>query len=296
MSVLLLILKVIGIILLALLGFLLLLAVLALFVPVRYRITGVAEDEARIQGQLTWLFPVLGFRFSYEKGEFTQVLRIFGIRKKEKSRESRDEFEEEEAFEEESTFKDGACDEEMLKNEGAFKDEEAFGEKGASGNHTGSKDEAGKSLTETQEEPGGRFFGRVKATLLQLKEKIFNLKNSISNIKSILTDETNKKAVSTLWMEVLYLLKHFRFRRIHAELTFSMGDPALTGQALGIFCMLPFLYQYEFRIYPDFESDERYVRGTFDIKGRIRGLHFLVSVIRIIVMKECRMLIKKFLK
>lgn len=37
--------------------------------------------------------------------------------------------------------------------------------------------------------------------------------------------------------------------------TFALADPALTGQVLGILCMMPFLYQYDFHIFPDFESE-----------------------------------------
>ena len=31
--------------------------------------------------------------------------------------------------------------------------------------------------------------------------------------------------------------------------------------------MLPFLYRYQVQVYPDFEAENTYVTGTFDIKG-----------------------------
>lgn len=83
-----------------------------------------------------------------------------------------------------------------------------------------------------------------------------------------MTDEQHREVLPLIFTELKYLLTHFKFRRIRTDLTFSMGDPALTGQVLGGLCMLPFLYRYQVQVYPDFEAENTYVTGTFDIKGR----------------------------
>ena len=108
-------------------------------------------------------------------------------------------------------------------------------------------------------------------------------------------DETNKKLFQILQKELRYLLKHFKFRAINTDLRFSLGDPANTGGALGILSMMPWLYRYQFHISPDFESEELYVRGVFDVRGRIRLIHVVVSAVRILMQKECRTAIKKFI-
>lgn len=314
MSVLLLILKIIGIVLLAVIGILLLIVALILFVPVRYRINGEAEEHVRIQAHFTWFLHLLAFRFSYENGEFTQSLRIFGIRKKMKKKSEEDEIE-----------ADGNAQtaEKMEIPETAA--EEMQTERSQQADTTEANEELGnvqEDVTEQNIEPVNMqediteqelplkksgvfrricsFFKDIREACLQFirdcKKKVFDLKNTIANIKEILTEETNKTAVKFLWTEMLVLLKHFRFRKIHTELAFSLGDPALTGQTLGVLSMLPFLYQYEIHVYPDFESDELYLRGTFDVRGRIRGLHFLVLAVRVLGKKECRTVISRIMK
>ena len=110
-----------------------------------------------------------------------------------------------------------------------------------------------------------------------------------------MTDTKNQYAVRRLWEELLYLLKHFGFRKIHTELMFALADPALTGQVLGILCMMPFLYQYDFHIFPDFESESYYIRGSYDVKGRIQIIFLLVTAIRLLADKEIRSFLKKLL-
>ena len=109
-----------------------------------------------------------------------------------------------------------------------------------------------------------------------------------------MADTKNQYAVRRLWEELLYLLKHFGFRKIHTELTFALADPALTGQVLGILCMMPFLYQYDFHIFPDFESESYYIRGSYDMKGRIQLIFLLITFIRIVADKDLRLILKKY--
>lgn len=107
-----------------------------------------------------------------------------------------------------------------------------------------------------------------------------------------MTDEQHREVLPLIFTELKYLLTHFKFRRIRTDLTFSMGDPALTGQVLGGLCVLPFLYRYQVQVYPDFEAENTYVTGTFDIKGRARGLHIAVSAVRLLGKKEFRIWLK----
>lgn len=139
------------------------------------------------------------------------------------------------------------------------------------------------------------FFSSIKSRFFAIKKALPQIKEKISDIKSILVDENNKIVAACIFGELKYLLEHFKFRKIDTQLRFSLGDPAATGQVLGILCMMPFLYQYQFHLYPDFEADELYIRGTFDIAGRARGVHGLVSLIRMIKKKEVRTLIKKLI-
>ena len=96
--------------------------------------------------------------------------------------------------------------------------------------------------------------------------------------------------------ELKYLLRHFKFRKLETDLMFATGDPAMTGQVLGVLCMFPLFYQYQVNIVPDFESEKFYVKGTFEIKGRMRILHLVATLIRLWRKKEIRIFVKRLLK
>ena len=82
MTVVLWILKIIGIILLCLLGLLFVLLTVVLFVPVRYRIQGeVKEKETQIHIRASWLCHAMSFLGDYVDGTFDYILKIFGVRK-----------------------------------------------------------------------------------------------------------------------------------------------------------------------------------------------------------------------
>ena len=46
--------------------------------------------------------------------------------------------------------------------------------------------------------------------------------------------EANKVAFLAVLAELKYLFLHFKIRKLAADLRFGAGDPALTGQALGV--------------------------------------------------------------
>lgn len=304
MTILLLILKIIGILLLSLIGIVLFLLALVLFVPVRYRIEGSEEDARRILGKVHWLFHLLSVSFSYEESQFDYRVRICGIRvlpgKKKTS-----------ALDDEN-LDDGDLDDEDLDDEefgdGDSKVEDAG--KSAADERKPEENSSGKiSAEEAKIQPSDadginyngilkirNFFEKIKQTVNKFLRLLKKLPEKITDIKNLLTDETNKKSVSLVWKELKYLLCHFRFRKIKTELSFSMGDPANTGQVLAILCILPILYQYEINIYPDFEAEEFYVRGNYFIKGHIRLFHVLVSFIRLWKEKEFRRFVKQMIK
>lgn len=316
MSVILLILKIIGILLLILLGLLLLFVLLVLLVPVHYHISGEMKENIHVQGRLSWLFRILYLKFTYQDEEVKQCIRIFGIRFRQKTKPLTEEelFSAGEAvYDAEERMPDGEEKQEAENAGFAARDaaeqkdtkEQSPGEKtrqkekkdggfppGKSQAATAEKTEAASGTRKRKKQRNGER----KNFVSRFREKLSDIREKFSDIKSIIVDETNKKAVFLIWPELRYLLSHFRFRKIRTELDFSLGDPALTGQALGILCVMPFLYRYQIGIRPDFESDNVYLKGTFEIAGRVRLAHLLVSLIRLWRVKEFRVFIKRILK
>jgi hypothetical protein len=71
---------------------------------------------------------------------------------------------------------------------------------------------------------------------------------------------------------------------------FSTGSPDTTGQLFGFICCIPFMYQENWNITPDFEAENAYFRGEFHAKGRIYIFQIVGIMLRIIMDKNCRRL------
>lgn len=290
MSVILFILKLIGIILLVLLGIVITLLLLVLFVPIRYYVSGEIEEEITVHAKVTWLLHLISFAADYEKGEAVTSLRIMGIRKKAKAKSAL----EEEAWEDEP--EDTAWDETDAES---VDESEENTENGRTDNGQNNS-EAQESLTtsESQENAHSEKPSRIQRlfdTVRRFKSAAGQLRGKASSVKEIITDEANHSVVKAVFAELGYLLKHFKFRKLITDLRFSAGDPAATGQALGVLCLFPILYQYQVSVVPDFEAEEFYVKGTFEIKGRVRVVHLLVTLLRLWKKKEVRELVKQLL-
>ena len=281
MSVIIFILKIIGIILLVLLGILLTLLGLILFVPVRYRIGGSVEDEFEVRGHVSWMLHLLGFYFSYQESEFKTHFKICGIRigKREKKKKKK---KEDVLYEAEDV---------LISEEESVTEVEKEVEDTAV--PTFSEEPVPEKKPRHQKKKG--ILDRIRTAVRRARDTLTHIKDKIYDIKNFIVDETNKKLFQILQKELRYLLKHFKFRAINTDLRFSLGDPANTGGALGILSMMPWLYRYQFHIFPDFETEELYVRGVFDVRGRIRLIHVVISAVRILMQKECRTAIKNFI-
>ena len=284
-AVLLTILKIIGIVLLVILGIMLFLLAVLLFVPVRYSVKGTVDNNITAEGKISWLCSIFRYDFTFQEQELNGEVRIFGFRPKKKERVSEEELEEEAVPE----VKDGV--EEVVSDLVSAAGEEDKSEKTPIkpeqdqevDSHKGKQN---RKSSDKNSRPSG------KNIFMRMWDKI---KSFMKKIKNFFIGTKNQYAVRRLWEELLYLLKHFGFRKIHTELTFALADPALTGQVLGILCMMPFLYQYDFHIFPDFESESYYIRGSYDMKGRIQLIFLLITFIRIVADKDLRCFLKKIL-
>ena len=312
MAVLLLILKIIGIILLILLGLILLILAVVLFVPVRYQVSGSIGEKTTVRIAVTWLLHAVSWRAAYEEEGFSSQLRIFGLTRKgkrpddgepgEDDREDGAE-ETEERSAADALLTDGEQKTDGILTDGEQGEAERFDERQAKEPDPAEHKELEQANPAVRRKRRGglvrRIWERIRAFFAGLVRKLRQLRagikealKKIKDVRTFLTDERHREVLPLIFTELKYLLTHFKFRRIRTDLTFSMGDPALTGQVLGGLCVLPFLYRYQVQVYPDFEAENTYVTGTFDIKGRARGLHIAVSAVRLLGKKEFRIWLK----
>ncbi|ROR29457.1 DUF2953 family protein [Mobilisporobacter senegalensis] len=73
------ILKTIGIILISILGILLILALIVLFVPIRYQVEAKKYEDIQGYVKVHWILRILYFRLKYEKEKIQYQFRIFGF-------------------------------------------------------------------------------------------------------------------------------------------------------------------------------------------------------------------------
>ena len=301
MAVLLLILKIIGIILLILLGLILLILAVVLFVPVRYQVSGSIGEKTTVRIAVTWLLHVVSWRAAYEEEGFSSQLRIFGITRKGKKPDDGEPGEDDREDGAEEPEERSAADVPLA--DGEQGEAERFDERQAKEPDPAEHKELEQANPAVRRKRRGglfrRIWERIRAFFAGLVRKLRQLRagikealKKIKDVRTFLTDERHREVLPLIFTELKYLLTHFKFRRIRTDLTFSMGDPALTGQVLGGLCVLPFLYRYQVQVYPDFEAENTYVTGTFDIKGRARGLHIAVSAVRLLGKKEFRIWLK----
>ncbi len=136
-------------------------------------------------------------------------------------------------------------------------------------------DQAGSS----ESEPG--FFKRLRSQIARVRKEI--------------KDETNRYAVGRVWAELLKMIRSYRPRKLRADLSFSLADPALTGQAVGLVSLLPWIYRYPCRIVPDFTSEQLYLEGEIFAQGKIRVSVFALATLRLLRDKKFMQVVRRLL-
>ncbi len=258
MSIFFLILKIAGILLLLLLVLLL----LFLFHPIFYQVRGEWGEKKAAQGYFWWLFQILRLEFSVSDHQVKWRIRIFGC-----SREFQEAQEEEEGLER----PDQKGDTEPAAEKATVQTEEP---------------EEQKHRQAEEEEPSGEQ-GQEEAAMHAAKQKQ-GFWTRFGEFRKKMTEESLKKAMARLWRETVYLLSRLKPKEIQAEISFSTGDPAMTGSVTGMLALFPFLYRSGVSIYPDFLTEECYVKGQIRIKGHIAFYPFLRSLIRILLDRHVR--------
>ena len=171
----------------------------------------------------------------------------------------------------------------------------------------GKKNTFSYDLTEKKEEDSSKEKAKKpkepkessdEGIISKIKGMIERIKEVYPRLKKMIEDERNKEAVSHLKNEIIILLKVLLPKKSKIDAAFSTGSPDTTGQAFGILACFPAMYQKDWKILPDFTSEDLYLKGTIWGKGRIYGFEILGIILRIIFDKNCRRLytiINKFI-
>lgn len=276
------ILKVIGIILLVVLALILTALFCVLFVPVKYRAVGSFENtDIRAKAHVSWLFHLFALHIEYAD-ETDGYIRLAFVKRKLFDDADSDYENDEKAAE----ASDDDVMDEAAKTETEDKVSENTGDepKISADENQHIKQQTKLTHQKTYKKP------HKKSHKKQFKDKSEKIKNCIYKLKREYSDERNKAAFSHLKKELFIILKRICPRRLKLTMVYSTGSPDTTGISLGILACFPVGYKNKWQITPDFESENPYAKGSFDIKGHVIVISILAATLRILFDKNCRRL------
>ena len=296
------ILKVIGIILLVVLALILTALLCVLFVPVKYRAVGSFDNtDIRAKAHVSWLFHLFALHIEHAQ-ETDGYIRLAFVKKKLfDNYEALDDDDMDEAAKTETEDKvsENTGDEPKIPADESehITDEQAEDECTAqTHNEQRTVNDENQQIKQQTKLTHQKTYNKrnkkppKKSHKKQFKDKSEKIKTGIDKLKREYSDERNKAAFSHLKKELFIILKRICPRRLKLTMVYSTGSPDTTGISLGILACFPVGYTNRWRITPDFESENPYAKGSFDIKGHVIVISILAATLRILFDKNCRRL------
>lgn len=307
------ILKLLGILLLVLLGVVLGAILLVLFVPVRYRIKGSYYSRPSGRVRITWLLHMVSVTAAYED-DFSVIIRLFGFRILKPVEESREDAEDMVVQAMEVTEEDAARASRDIIHGVEQEEKERIQQK--TGDNSAEikpqtsekpiKPEETVKPKESAKPPLSRsrvrkIFDRIAAFAAKLKfsfsricDKLKNIKDKKEEIQAWISNENNQKTVRLLLRQLKKLLRHLLPKKGRGEVVFGFEDPYMTGQVLTAAAVIyPFCHD-KLDIYPAFDRQVFTAEGNF--KGRVRIGTLLFIAVRMVFDKNFRLLLRKWLR
>lgn len=278
------ILKFIGLFILAILGVVLLLILIVLFVPLRYKADGhISKEKIDVKLNASYLLHIISFWFVFLK-EIDYFLKVFGIKfnlknRKKKVKKQKIDTNKKQDIDSSKT--------ENSKTENLVDTVQVSEEKYEADNDT--EDNAETDVTTESKENEDT---KVK-TEVDIKEKNTS-NNGIKFYLEILCADETKEAFKTCKYRIGKAIKSILPRKGKIYICFGSGDAGLMGEMLGYYqALYPFI-GHVISFVPVFT--EKYYEVDVRFKGRIYPIGILYHVIRILLDRNCRRLIKLFIK
>ncbi|MCI7180905.1 MAG: DUF2953 domain-containing protein [Lachnospiraceae bacterium] len=315
--------KIIGCILLVILGLLVLLILFALFLPLRY----IAEcscdgglSSLDVYARLYILFHLFGADIRYKEEKLTWNFHIAwkhfsseqseeegkSDTKEEKGPEEETSIKQEKNSEKETNIKQGNIPEkeiiikqeknpekEMVLEQEEAKTEILSSDKKAEDRKSGNtrKSENSRSTEKQKDEDTlddkvEAFFEKIKCTFRKTCAKIELIVNKKNKVLDFLTDEIHRTAFTKTIKELKKMMHRLKPKRLEADVCFGFEDPSVTGNILALYCMFYPSLGKCVNVTPDFQS--KIFKGSLFIKGHIRAGIFAVSGLNLICNKNIR--------
>lgn len=290
LTVLLLILKILGIVLLVFLGILLAFLLIVLFVPVRYQGSGYREEgdpvPVHVQLKVTWLLHLVRVSFIYPEEAFLKVKVLFFqiLPAKEKKKKA--------SNKKEADGKKPKTDKKEVESDVSdTTSDQKISDEGNTAVEDGGDDR--RTLLDFVR----KLFSairNIKYTIRKIYDKINHIIHNIRYYIKILQTESFKRAFMLCREQLLRLMKIVLPRKVSGTFTIGMEDPAATGQILSIYGILYPLIGDSITVIPDFEKPV--MEGSFRFKGKITAFTLIRIAAKIYFDKDLKRVICLFKK
>ena len=320
-SVVLTVLKILGIIILSVIGLVLVLVLLICISPVRYKVDGKYYD--RPDGKLTvsWLLHILHATAGYDGNGLIYKVRVFGIPVLKSKPKSENPCEKAKASTEavRNPGEKAEASTEAVRSPGekAEASTEAVREEKTQDSSENEAKEAGEdsqqaegekqpepdesTSSEEEDEDWLGFIDKMNDAWYEKKEKLFQkleeLEDKVNDIRKklrLITSERTEAAVKHVLKKVFRILKSIMPRKLRGHVTFGMENPADTGTVLGVLAATLPIHKNQLKIDPVFT--EKIFEGEAFLKGRISIGFILCCAVGIILNKNVLITIKRFKK
>lgn len=292
------ILKIIGILLLWVIGIVIAVILAVLLIPICYEIQGekIGERICAV-AQISWFFKGLNAKFQMEEKQEKFEVYVFGIELLaaiEKSKERKAQKKAKQKGEKKQTLHEK---EKINQEEQQLETKEKHV---VSGEETSDSRKTNVSFDklETKSKKQWRFRDKIKflwnticgipAKLTTFLEKIrLTIQQMCAKMswwKSFIQKDSTKHALTFVLGEGKTMLKHVLPRKLSGNVVYGLDDPALTGQILAVISIFYPYYDRDLEIIPFF--DRNILEGRLKIKGHIVLGFLLIHGVKMICNKE----------
>lgn len=312
-SVILTVLKILGLVLAGILGLVVLILCLVLFVPIRYKAhvekSNEEENNINATAYITYLLHLVNIKVMYPGDELLRVrvslFKIFPKKEKDSGKKdiekNKDKKQKDKKIKEKKNKRDNTeviIASEAEENSEAEETSEVTLSTEAEQNFEETQNE--EVTLEDEDDPKlAKFLEKIFDVVRNIKCKVTSVCDKIKDIyenvdyyinviDSLRFDRAFDKAKTGL-KKILWSI---RPRKIKGYLNFGSESPDTVGMVYGLYTSLhPFLLK-DFYLYPHFE--ENIVEGKADIKGKITLFTIVWVAARIYFNKDVKYIIKKF--
>ncbi|MBO4835384.1 MAG: hypothetical protein J5483_04655 [Lachnospiraceae bacterium] len=280
------ILKIIGIVLACIVGFILLLVLVVLFAPIRYRLSGAGENtDMKADGEITWIFGLLTASAAYQELDVSYRVSVLGFDLKKGSLKEHPESKEKE---ESASSPEPSSQETMKPTEEQTKPEPPK-EQELEIEMIDISDAVTKPAPGTKEKED--FSDKIDRFCEKISAKYEKFRLKLEQAETILTSEVTKRAVKTVKEQLFHILDHIKPKKIEGFLNFGLEDPANTAIIYGTIDILAeSMSQGKLIITPEFY--QKGISLDMKISGRIFLGKLALCALRVFFNRDVRKVVR----